>query len=69
MLLLGIFKFIGDLFTDVIFAPLHFLRGMNGWWTPNIFNIFFVLIGFVLFFWWMSQAFKFKREGTEDLPK
>lgn len=69
MVFLGIFEFIGYLFTNVVFAPLHFLRHIDGWWIPNIINIFFVLTGFVLFGWWMGQAFKFKREGTEDLPK
>ena len=60
---------IGDFFTNVVFAPLHAMYHMDDWWASNIFNIIFVLAGFVLFAYWMGQAFKFKREGTEDLPK
>ena len=68
MIALSIFKALGDFFTNVVFAPLHALRGVDGWWASNSLNVLFILVGFGLFFYWMVQAFKFKREGTEDLP-
>ncbi|MFD0993943.1 DUF6341 family protein [Tenacibaculum geojense] len=70
MLALNIFRLIGDLF-KVLFAPFDWLRLTlaktdSGWWTSNAVNWFFVLILFVLLYYWISQALKFKREGTED---
>ena len=69
MLGIGIFRMIGDFCTNVVFAPLNEIRHMDDWWMSNIFNAVFVLIGFVLFAYWVGQAVKFKREGTEDLSK
>lgn len=68
MTALNIFKWIGELFTEYLFLPFDFLRNdadMN-WWLANGINWLFVLIGFVLLAYWMGQAVKFKREGTED---
>ncbi|TCI85842.1 DUF6341 family protein [Tenacibaculum sp. M341] len=70
MLGLNIFRLIGDLF-EVILAPFQYIRltlakGNAGWWTSNAINWVFVLILILLLTYWMSQALKFKREGTED---
>ena len=69
MTVLNIFRAIGDLFTDVLFQPLHMLRGIESWWTSNLINMGFIVVGFILFFYWMGESLKFKKEGTEDLPK
>ena len=71
MLAFNIFKWIGDLFTDVLFLPFNSLRlGISyqpgGWWTSNAINWIFLAILLGLLYYWISQALKFKREGTED---
>lgn len=70
MLPLNIFKLIGELF-EFLFTPFKWLR-LNlakqdlGWWKSNGINWIFVFILIVLLTYWVSQALKFKREGTED---
>lgn len=68
MTALNIFKWIGELFTEILFAPFEFLRlgGDLNWWLSNGINWLFVLVGFVLLGYWMKESLKFKREGTED---
>lgn len=71
MLAFNIFKWIGDLFTNVLFVPFKWLRldvalEQGGWWTSNAINWIFVFILFILLGYWISQSFKFKKEGTED---
>lgn len=71
MLALNIFKFIGNLFTNVLFVPYNWFRltvakSNAGWWTSNTVNWIFVLILFILLGYWIGQALKFKKEGTED---
>lgn len=63
----NIFRWIGSLFTDILFLPYDALRlgGLN-WWSSNTVNWFFLAILFVLLGYWMKESFKFKREGTED---
>ena len=68
MIVLSIFEAIGSFFTNIVFAPLHVMRHMDSWWGSNVLNLIFVLIGFAFFFYWVGQSFKFKREGTEDVP-
>ncbi len=70
MLGLNIFKFIGEIF-QVLFIPFDWFRltlakGAAGWWTSNTINWIFLVVLLVLLYYWISQALKFKREGTED---
>ncbi|MDE0535670.1 DUF6341 family protein [Tenacibaculum sp. L6] len=67
----NIFEWIGSLFTDFLFTPFNWLRltiakSDAGWWTSNAVNWFFLLILLVLFAYWMKEAARFKKEGTED---
>ena len=71
MIAFNIFKWIGDLFTNVLFLPFNFLRtnvaeSNAGWWTSNAVNWFFLLILLVLLGYWMKESRKFLKEGTED---
>ena len=68
MIALNIFKWIGELFTEILFLPFNFLRygGDLNWWLANVVNWLFLLVGLVLLAYWMNQSVKFKREGTED---
>ncbi|CAM1341667.1 DUF6341 family protein [Tenacibaculum amylolyticum] len=71
MLGLNIFRAIGDLF-EILFIPFQWLRltvakSAGGWWTSNAINWIFVVILIALLSYWISQAMKFKREGTEDI--
>ena len=67
MIASNIFRWIGSLFTDLLFIPFNWFRkGDFNWWSANTVNWFFMLVLLVLFAYWMSQCFKFKREGTED---
>jgi predicted permease len=66
---LNIWKAIGDFLTNVLFAPYDFFRNINNeehWWTANAINIILFLIVAVMFLYWFTQLFKFKKEGTED---
>ena len=71
MLAFNIFKWIGDLFTDVLFLPFNSLRlGISyqpgGWWTSNAVNWGFLVILIVLLWYWMKESRRFIKEGTED---
>ena len=71
MLGLNIFRLIGDLF-GLLFTPFEWIRltlakESAGWWTSNAINWGFLLILILLLGYWMGQALKFKREGTEDM--
>lgn len=68
---LNVFRLIGDLFTNVLFLPFDLLRldiarGNFGWWTSNAFNWLFLVVLIFLLTYWVGQALKFRREGTED---
>ncbi|SEC50412.1 hypothetical protein SAMN04489761_3173 [Tenacibaculum sp. MAR_2009_124] len=70
MLGLNIFRLIGDLFS-MLLKPFEWIRltlakGDAGWWTSNAVNWLFLLVLILLLGYWMGQALKFKREGTED---
>ncbi|MAD97496.1 MAG: hypothetical protein CMB99_09250 [Flavobacteriaceae bacterium] len=67
----NIFKWIGSLFTEVLFLPFEFLRlsiatADFGWWTSNLINWGFLGILLVLFAYWMKESKRFIEEGTED---
>ena len=64
------FEGIQYLFMDVLFVPFTYLRldvQPESWLMANALNFFFILIGFVLFFYWMKQLKIFsKTEVTKD---
>ncbi|WP_339660533.1 hypothetical protein [uncultured Polaribacter sp.] len=71
MIASNIFRWIGSLFTDLLFLPFKLLRleiatADAGWWLANGINWAFLGVLLVLFAYWMSQCTKFFREGTED---
>ena len=67
MIASNIFRWIGSLFTDLLFIPFDALRkGDLNWWSANIVNWIFLAVLLVLFWYWMKESAKFLREGTED---
>jgi len=60
------FEGIGDLFVNILFAPLDFLRFTDSWALANILNWTFMLIGAVAFVYWMIQLKKYDNKGEED---
>jgi len=67
MIAFNIFKWIGSLFTDVLFQPFEWLRlGGFNWWSGNTVNWIFLLVLIVLLAYWMKESARFKKEGTED---
>jgi len=70
MIAFNIFKWIGELFTDVLFMPFNTIRAIAlqdfGWWKANTINWLFLLILFVLLAYWMKESLRFVKEGTED---
>jgi hypothetical protein len=66
MIASNIFKLIGDFFTWA-FAPFNTLRlGDLSWFASNVVNWIFIVIGVVLFAYWMRESKRFLREGLED---
>lgn len=59
---------IQDLFVDVLFAPLDYLRELEltSWFAANALSWFFMLIGFVAFVYWMMQLAKYSANNEED---
>lgn len=67
MIASNIFRWIGSLFTDILFIPFNALRtGDLNWWSANIINWLFLLVLIVLFAYWMKESKRFLDEGTED---
>jgi uncharacterized membrane protein len=71
MIASNIFRWIGSLFTDILFLPFKWLRlevatADLGWWLANGVNWLFMLVLLVLFAYWMKESMKFVKEGTED---
>lgn len=71
MIAFNIFKWIGELFTNVLFAPFNGLRlglavEQGGWWTSNAINWVFLFVLLLLLGYWMKESRKFLKEGTED---
>ncbi|PWG06036.1 DUF6341 family protein [Polaribacter aquimarinus] len=63
----NIFRWIGSLFTDLLFIPFDWFRkGDFNWWSSNTVNWIFLAVLLVLFWYWMKESAKFLREGTED---
>tara|TARA_R110001632_G_scaffold8386_8_gene33157 strand:+ start:10069 stop:10287 length:219 start_codon:yes stop_codon:yes gene_type:complete len=71
MIAFNIFKWIGELFTDVLFLPFNSIRtlaqGDLGWWKANAINWVFLVVLIVLLAYWMKESRKFVKEGTEDI--
>lgn len=62
----NIFRVIGDFFTNVVFAPLNWVRNdVSNWWAQNTISWILMIICMVAFVYWMGQLKKFKKEGTE----
>jgi hypothetical protein len=59
---------IQDLFVNVLFAPLDYLREMEleSWFGANTISWIFMLIGSVAFVYWMIQLSKYNKSGEED---
>lgn len=57
---------IQDLFVNVLFAPYDFLRFMESWWSSNMVNWLFMIIGFMAMLYWMGQLKIFNDNGEED---
>ena len=59
---------IQDLFVNVLFAPLDWLRALEltNWFAANGLNWAFMVIGFVAFIYWMLQLRKFNNNNEED---
>ncbi|MEN8834498.1 MAG: hypothetical protein ABF265_00615 [Polaribacter sp.] len=71
MIASNIFKWIGSLFTDILFIPFRWLRlevatADLGWWISNAVNWGFLVLLLVLFAYWMKESKRFLDEGTED---
>lgn len=64
----GFFEGIGDLFVNVLFAPLDALRELEltSWFLANGVNWLFMLIGFIAMLYWLKQIKKYNDAGTED---
>ena len=70
MIAFNIFKWIGELFTDVLFLPFNSIRSLAqenlGWWIANAVNWFFLGVLLVLLAYWMKESRKFVKEGTRN---
>ena len=71
MIASNIFRWIGSLFTDILFLPFNALRTDFahrdlGWWISNGVNWLFLLVLLGLFYYWMKESKRFLDEGTED---
>lgn len=60
------FEAIEDLFVNGLFWPYDFFRFMENWWTSNIVNWIFLLLGSVAMVYWLLQLKKFNDLGEED---
>lgn len=70
MIASNIFRLIGDFFTWA-FGPFNWMRNSLahadfGWWISNGVNWLFCIVLLVLFWYWMKESARFKREGIED---
>jgi len=59
---------IQDLFVNVLFAPLDYLRALEleSWVGANTLNWIFMVVGSVAFTYWMIQLSKYNKSGEED---
>jgi uncharacterized protein DUF6341 len=59
------FRALGDLFTNVLFAPYDALRFTDGWWITNTISVIFFVIAFSLYLYWLGQLQKFRKTINE----
>ena len=57
---------IEDLFVNVLFWPYDLFRFMENWWSSNIVNWIFVILGTIAMFYWLGQLKIFHDSGEED---
>jgi len=62
------FEAIQTLCVDILFAPLDMLRALEleSWTAANVVNWFFMVIGFIAFFYWMKELKKYNDNEEED---
>lgn len=60
------FEGLEDLFVNVLFWPYDFFRFMENWWSSNLINWIFVILGFVAMVYWLMQLKSFNDRGEED---
>ena len=60
------FEGIEDLFVNGLFWPYDYFRFMENWWTSNMVNWIFVIIGSVAMVYWLMELKKFNDNGEED---
>ena len=62
------FYAIQDLFVNVLFAPLDYLRTLelDNWWMANFMTWILTIIGLVAFVYWMLQLKSFNDNNDED---
>ncbi len=64
---IGFWEAIASIFEDALFIPYDILRKLEltTWWGANAISWIFLLIGAVLFIYWMLKLKHFK-ESTES---
>jgi len=60
------FEGIEDLFVNGLFWPYDFFRFMSNWWTSNVVNWIFAILGATAMIYWLMQLKKFNDSGEED---
>ena len=62
------FEGIESFFVDVAFVPYDYLRSLDpvSWFLSNFVSFILMAIGFVAFFYWMSQLYKANVACEED---
>jgi len=62
----SIFYGIRDFFEEVLFLPYDFFRFMEGWWSSNLVNWAFIIIGFLALFYWLGRLNAYGKSEPED---
>ncbi len=60
------FEGIQDLFVNGLFWPYDFFRFMENWWTANLVNWVFAILGTIAMVYWLIELKKFDSSGEED---
>lgn len=60
------FEGIQYLFEEILFMPYNFFRFMENWWSSNLINWLFFIIGTVAMVYWILQLKKFDDNNEED---
>ena len=60
------FEGIQDLFVNGLFWPYDFFRFMEDWWTSNLVNWIFTILGTIAMVYWILELRKFDASGEED---